>query len=59
MADYPVLFNTDRPEKFDRAQLVLRILVLIILSAVMSLIGMGIVLDLPVDGSGLHLAEGV
>jgi hypothetical protein len=32
MSDYPVLFNVQRPEKFERPQVFLRILVLIILS---------------------------
>jgi hypothetical protein len=39
MADYPVLFNTERPEKFDRVQLVLRLLVVLILSIIAGAIG--------------------
>lgn len=33
-ADYPVLFNTSKPEKFDRVQLVLRVLLVAIASVV-------------------------
>lgn len=42
MADYPVTFNVTRPEKFDRTQVVIRILVLVILS-ILSFIASSIV----------------
>ena len=34
MTDYPVMFNIHKPEKFDRVQLALRLLILVILSLV-------------------------
>lgn len=37
--NYPVLFNVERPEKFERPQVVLRILVIIILSVLAGALG--------------------
>lgn len=45
--DYPVIFDVQRPEKFDRAQLFLRLVVAIIAYAVLSLIGWAIYLVFP------------
>ncbi len=39
-ADYPVTFGIDRPEKFQRPQVFLRVLVLIILSIVGNVVGL-------------------
>jgi hypothetical protein len=39
MAGYPVTFNVSRPERFERPQVILRILVLIILSILAGAIG--------------------
>jgi hypothetical protein len=38
-ADYPVVFNTNKPEKFDRVQLALRLAVVIVLSILAGAIG--------------------
>lgn len=38
-ADYPVLFNISKPEKFDRVQLALRIVVVLVLSILAGAIG--------------------
>jgi small-conductance mechanosensitive channel len=39
MADYPVTFNIARPEKFERSQVFLRILVLVLLSILAGAVG--------------------
>ena len=39
MADYPVTFNISRPEKFERPQVFLRILVLVLLSILAGAVG--------------------
>jgi hypothetical protein len=41
-ADYPVVFDSVRPERFDRAQVFLRIVVLLILESVGSVLYLGI-----------------
>ncbi|TMB98902.1 MAG: DUF4389 domain-containing protein [Chloroflexi bacterium] len=38
-ADYPVTFNVTRPEKFERPQVVLRVLVIVVLSMLAGAIG--------------------
>ena len=68
MAQYPVTFEVDRPEKFDRTQVVIRILVILLLSILAGAFGwlLGIVyLAVPViaailisqKGSDAYLAE--
>jgi hypothetical protein len=42
MADYPVIFEVTRPEKFERVQVLIRILGYILLSLVMSLVYWGL-----------------
>jgi len=61
MADYPVTFDVTRPEKFDRTQVVLRILVILILSILAGAFGwlMGIVyLAVPVIAAILISQKG-
>jgi hypothetical protein len=57
MAAYPVTFNLERPEKFDRAQVVIRILVLILLSFISGILGL-IYLAVPVFAAILISQKG-
>ena len=61
MADYPVTFDVTRPEKFDRTQVVLRILVLVILS-ILSIVASSVIgliyLALPVAAAILISQKG-
>lgn len=47
MADYPVIFDVQRPEKFERPQMVLRIVIGIIVYTILGLVGWVIYLIFP------------